>query len=205
VLSRLSPVTQQVLAVALPLVSLVIAIFLIVPRYQALRRDEAALTQTRQEVTAKRALIEAAERRGPIPPVRASVPATGGEAVQFQRELDLLARASGVKLNTVALTTAAAAPAADAAATAGANPSGANVALPTGTTAATIQLSVSGPFAAMARFFQSLENYRRLVRVSNVTMSGGGADNSLNAQFQLTRFVESADAATGATPLPAGG
>jgi hypothetical protein len=73
-LSRLSPPVQLGLAVALPLLSLIIFLVLVVPEYRAWRRDQAQLENIRSDVNTKRDLIRRAEARGPIPPVLAGSP-----------------------------------------------------------------------------------------------------------------------------------
>lgn len=183
---------QQALAVVLPLLSLIVAYVLIVPRYVALRRDQDELRRTSQVVATKRTLITQAEQRGAIPPVVARVPGDPSEAINFLRQLNGVARSCGVSISTYSANDVSAA--APAAATPPANSTTAAAAptngLPPDTTPRDIQLSVSGPFRGMAQFFASLENYERLVSVSNVTMSAAGQNaDTLTAQFRLTRYV----------------
>lgn len=195
-LSRIPPPVQMALAALLPLISLLIAYFLAVPRYQALRRDEAALESTSAIVATKRILITEAEKLGRYPGVIARVPADRDEPIVFLRQLNAVARSCGVTIPSITLSESStpltpAAPAAPAAAApSGAAPPAAAGGLPPDTMARDAQLSVTGPFRAMALFFASLENYKRLVSVNNVTMRGSGQEGGpLTATFKLTRYV----------------
>lgn len=192
-LSQIPIAYQRLLAFGLPVLCLLVVCLILVPRYRALRADEEEITRTQAVVRDKKARIEA-EAGQPLPPPIAYVPDTREEPVVFLRQLSQLAAACGVRFTSVTAV-AAEVLAADAAATSGAG-GGGNAGtgtatpstLPTGVNPRALQITVTGPYGAHVRFFDYLENYQRLISLTNVTMDAS-QHPKLTSQFRLTRFV----------------
>jgi len=203
-LSQIPTAYQRPLAIGLPLLCLLVALLLLVPRYRALQADERELARTRTVIRDKKARI-AEELSQPLPPPVAYVPGDRTEPVVFLRELSQLAAACGVKFTSVTTTSPEAALAESGAANSGGGNTGTTAAqaLPTGVTPIALQISVRGPFAAHVRFFERLENHKRLVSVTSVSMDGSQHPN-ITSQFRLTRFVGPVPAVAPA-PAPAAG
>lgn len=191
-LSRIPVPVQQALAALVPLISLLTAYFLAVPRYQALRRDEAELQSKSEIVATKSNLLTLAEKGGAKARILARVPADRDEPILFLRQLNEVARECGVNITSIT-NSEAPIPLTPAAPVAPGGLPGApatTIGLPPDTTSRDAQLSVTGPFRAMALFFASLENYKRLISVSNATMTAPAQEGGdLTAQFKLTRYV----------------
>jgi hypothetical protein len=195
------------LAIAVPLLSMMAFCLLVFPKWTQYQRDQAELDRVSRRVSVKRDLIRRAETRGPIPPVTARAPATPDEPVQFLTELNNVAADSGVRIASVSQSAAPVPPPAPAPPAAGgaANPAGTPPptpgVLPPGTNPEALEVSVTGPFQALGRFFADLESHRRLISIKNVRMSGQGDD--LTANFLLVRYVGGDPPADVATATPA--
>ena len=209
-LSQIPAAYQRPLAFGVPVLCLLLAALLIVPRYRALRADEDELARTQKSVREKKALIEAALRE-PTPPPVAYLPADRDEPVLFLRQLSQLAAACGVKFTSVT-TVAPETPTGEA--TASANGTGdaggtntPQAGLPTGTSPVALQITVIGPYASHLRFFERLESYPRLISVTNVTMDASQHPR-MTSLFRLTRYIGPPSAvapAPAAPPSPARG
>lgn len=187
-LSRIPPQVQLGITIALPIVSVLIALLMVVPRVSKLNKDRTDLVKITTENTTQRTLIKAAQLRGPIPPVEARVPSEPNEPVVFLRQLSAVARESGIVLGSITIQPSA--PGATEAGAGNASASGSTSSLPPGTTPQSIQASATGSYRSMVAFFAKLESYKRLISVSNVNMSGKG--DSLTAQFTITRYTGAA-------------
>ncbi len=212
-LSRIPAPYQRLLTIALPVLSLLLAYFLTVPRYLELKKDEAELARTDEFVRAKRLSVdEAAQQKSG--PVVAQLPADRNEPVQFLRELNTVAGSYGVRLTNV--TTAApieqnTPPPTSAGGAGAAGTAPPKVTLPPGTTPVILQVDVEGTYPGLAQFFRRLETYPRLISVTDVSMSATAGDYpKIKAQFRLTRYTGTVTAGTpvsqpaaGQTPAPA--
>jgi hypothetical protein len=212
VFSRIPAPVQTGLAIAIPVISLLLAYFLAVPRYRALQADRQELQRTEELVKVKKRAIEEAKAAQRTTEVIALQPATLDEPVTFMRDLIAVARSNNVRLVNYRSTTADALPGTPAPGAAPVPPTPGQPAppaadpatqMPPGTTPVALQISAEGTYASMARFFESLERYRRLISVSNVSMTSTKFP-TLTAQFRLTRYRRPADPPPAATPSPSG-
>lgn len=191
---------QRIIAIALPLISLIALYFLVVPRYQALKADEAELGTTNAAVLAKRTLIEEGMRQAESQTVIAQVPADRDEKTRFLTELNSVARSCGVRFTSITSTAAENAPPPTSAGGAdAANSPASQGGLPPGTVPVALQMNVEGTYQSLALFFARLETYPRLISVNNVSMSSGQYPR-LTAQFRMTRYTGPAPAALDPTP-----
>jgi len=216
-LNKIPESVRLPLIIGLPLLGLVAALLMIVPRYQALVRDREALAETRQQVAIKRAALIAAQS-APQPPVQTQAPESRDEPVQFLRELSSLAAESGVRLTNFVVAAPEPVPGATGAG-ASPNTSGGTAAtttptvpmapggvpLPPGTLPVALQIGVEGGYPNMAHFFGRLETYSRLLTVTNTAMNVTQYPK-ITATFRLTRYTSNTLApASAPTPGTAGG
>jgi hypothetical protein len=183
---QLTARNRHFVTVGLPMIALLGAFGIAYPRYQALKADEAALAQTQREIAAKQSLLTVLQAR-PRLPIVARVPATPDEPVEFLRNLNMVARSCGVKIETYTAGAAAPTPAPAPPPSGGAAVSTGDT-LPPGTTASTLEITAEGTYAAMTRFFQRLETYPRLINVSQVSMQTKKYP-LLTTKFQLSRYT----------------
>jgi hypothetical protein len=202
---------QRYIAVAAPILSLITAYALVVPRYQTLKADEQALASTQAQITEKMNAV-AVLKDAPKGPPYAHVPATRTEPVEFYQHLNQVARQCGIKLARYTWAPpeirAQSAPAQPPPPpvpglpqqNAGAAPSPQTNApatgLPPGITPASVNLSVAGPYARMALFYGQLETYPRLVSINSVKMAATKYPE-ISADFKLTRYTSPPQAPTG--------
>ena len=182
---------RHFVTVGLPLLGLLGAFAIAYPGYRTLNNDESSLAQTRKEIASHQITLAALQSK-PVSPVIARVPATPDEPVEFLRNLNAVARSCGVTIVTYTAAPAAAPSPPPAAGTVAAPGSDA---VPADTTACTLDITAEGSYAAMARFFQRLETYPRLINVSQVSMQSKKYP-LLTTQFRLSRY-------TGLPPTPA--
>ncbi len=185
---------RHYVTVSLPLLGLLGAFALAYPRYKQLQADEATLAKTRQDIASRHAALALLIAR-PASTVVARVPATPDEPVEVLRNLNFVARSCGVKIANYTAAPPVAPPPPPAPAPDGKPAAATSDALPPGTTASTLDITAEGSYGAMARFFQRLETYPRLINVSQVSMNAKQYP-LLSTQFRLSRY-------TGLPPVPA--
>lgn len=180
----------RLLALLLPVASLLAAYLLVVPRSRALQADRAELARTGELVRAKRDLVAAVARQKPETIV-AQLPAQPDEPVRFLRELNRVASSCRVTFSAVTTVPAPEAGAVapvptDSTAAAGTFPPA--LQLPAGTVPVILEISAEGTYAQLARFFSRLETYPRLITISDVSMNVV-QHPAMTARFRLTRYT----------------
>lgn len=205
-LSQIPATYQRPLAFGVPVLCLLAALLIVVPRYQALQADEEELVRTQKTVQEKKALIDKARREPKLPPL-AYLPADRNEPVLFLRQLSQLAAGCGVKFTSVT-TVASEAVSADASSSSrnggGEGDSASQTRVPSGTTPVILQIAVVGPYASHLRFFERLENYPRLISVTDVTMDAGEHPR-MTSMFRLTRYIGPPSVPSAPAAVPSAG
>jgi hypothetical protein len=183
-LSKLKPETQRALAIAVPVVVVLFAAFLIIPKLGAIwtvqrqaeaRRAEAALRKQQNQAEL------AAESKERLP----ACPESKDEALIFLRELSRVVAISQVKLVSYRPPAAAGNSAGAAAATTGGSTAAdrASLVKPLAT-----EITVSGSYGDLVALFQTLAARERLYTVDDLQVRTN-AYPRLTAVFQLTRYV----------------
>jgi len=211
-LTALRPRTQLLLAILLPVASLILAVGLIWPYFSHLRQVRQDLERTRLTIdqTNQRIRLAEAEAEG-RPLALAVVPRSQEEPILFVRQLAALSLDSHVTLTAVrALGTPRAAaddspygvkPTPQAPAP-GAVPGQRPVLPPSSVQELQQEVTVEGSFNSVLALLVRLENFERILSVSQCRLraASGPASSQVQAAFTLSRFV-----ATLATAAPAAG
>lgn len=187
-LSQLPASFQRLLAYSLPILSLVLAYFLVVPRYLAFQADATELERTNKLARAKQQLIAEQAQSEPDPLV-AQLPANRDEPARFWRQLTGIAKSHGVRfVNVTTLIDSSPVPSNWAWGGGADAPEAGQLKLPPGTVPVTLQIGAEGKFEQLVTFFNNLETFPRLISITEVTMNGSQYPK-LTAQFRLTRYT----------------
>ena len=214
-LATLPPRVQLLLTIAIPVVCLALAFGLVWPYVTHLREVKQQLQQTQQTITQKQSRIRQADAVAQGRPLALAVVAPSEEEpILFLKQLAALTADSGASLTAVRALGSPRTTAADnpygvrktpQAPAPSASP-GQRPVLP----ASTVQelqdmVTVEGKFSDLLALIVRLENYERILSVSQCRLQTGGARAypQLRAVFTLSRFV-AAPGGAAATAAPTG-
>lgn len=215
-LLMLRPRTQVLLAVAVPIICLVVGAILLSPTVSHLRAAGRRLDQTQGTIAQKKLAIAQAEMAagGRSLALAVALP-TEEEPIEFLKKFAALTVDSGVTLVSVRATTPptniGAGAAARTAAPPAPTPGGAAVGqgqrpvVPPTVKELTDEATVEGRFGDILGLIIRLENFERILSVSQCRIdSGGRSYPSLRAVFRLSRFVAAPPPPAAAATPPAG-
>ena len=223
-LTTLPPRTQVVLTVLVPGVCLTVAALLLRSHLTGLRQVTQDLKQTQRSIAQKQKRIAQAETAGRGRPLALAVALPDEqEPIVFLKQLAALTNDSGVALTAVRALAPTSRPGGSGAATAtapGAAPDpgsaptapsqargpGQRPVLPEVVKELKDQVTVEGSFAGLLALLVRLENYDRILSVSQCKIHSTNSRSSaeLRAIFTLSRFVAMPNPSqTAATALPA--
>ncbi len=219
-LATLHPRTQLLLTIAIPLLCLALAVGLVWPHFSHLREVKQQLQQTQETITQKESRIKQVDALTQGRPLAlAVVPASEEEPIAFLKQLAALTKDSGTTITSVRALGSPRKLAASEDNPYGVKekpktaPSSASSASPgqrpVVPTSAVQELqdtvTVEGSFADLLALIVRLENYDRLLSVSQCRVQAGGARAypQLRATFTLSRFVAAPTPAAAGAPASA--
>jgi hypothetical protein len=203
-LLMLRPKTQVLLAVVIPIICLAVGAILLWPAVARLRAAGRQIEETEGTIAQKKLAIAQAESAagGRSLALAVALP-TEEEPIEFLRKFAALTVESGVTLASVrattpptnvgagaAYTSAAPAPAPPAASPGAAVGQGQRPVVPPTVKELTDEATVEGRFSDILGLIIRLENFERILSVSQCRIdSGGKSYPTLRAVFRLSRFV----------------
>lgn len=223
-LATLRPKTQLALAVALPVICLLLGVALLWPYTSRLRQADRELQQTQSTIQQKKQVISQAQlaARGRSLALAVVLPSEQ-EPIVFLRQFAALTAESGATLNSVRsvapppMPTASGSPAgagssanspsspagqqAPASAAPGNLGQGQRPVIPNTVKELVNEISVEGRFGDILALIVRLENFERILSVSKCQINSTGAQSypTLRATFLVSRFVAAPE-----PPAPAG-
>jgi hypothetical protein len=223
-LATLRPKTQLTLAIALPIVCLILGVALIWPYTSRLRQADRELQQTQSTIQKKKQVISQVElaARGHSLALAVVLPSEE-EPIVFLRQLAALTAESGASIDSVrsvspppmpgASGSPAGSPPVPAGQQASASSAPANLGqgqrpvIPSTVQELANEIAVEGRFGDILALIVRLENFERILSVSKCQIKSAGAQSypKLRATFLVSRFVAAPESPTPAgQPAPAG-
>ena len=221
-LSTLPPRTQLALTVVIPALCLTLAALLVWPHVSHLRQLRQDLQQTQDTIQQKKTRLAQAEAAAQGRPLALAVALPDEqEPIVFLKQLATLTDDSAVALTAVRALAPVQNPAGASAAAAASGPGqvqnsaqegapqvagpGQRPVVPTAVKELQEQVTVEGPFPGLLSLLVRLENYDRILSVSQCKIRSGSTHGypELRAVFTLSRFVAAPEPASPSLSAPA--